>query len=467
MEEAIVIYPAPMLTHLAPMVEFAKLLLTHHPSLSIHILIATLPSQPSSTVPSPVPPSITFHYLPTVDLLSTSTDLDPLFFDVIRLRNPDVRRTLLTISNNYTLNAIIVDFFCTSAAFEVASDLNLPAYSFLPSALGAVACLLYLPTLCNKFTQSFQHLNVLLDIPGAPPIPSADMPPTTSKGNKLYDVFLDIATNLRRSTGIIVDTFEYLEPKSFKEINDGLCLPDYPTPPLYCIGPLIVNTTVDGDGVPECIKWLHSQPSKSVVFLCFGSLGSFSVQQLKEIAVGLERSGQRFLWIVRNPPLENQSLNIDSKIDPDLKSLLPPGFLERTKEKGLVVKSWAPQLAVLNHDSVGGFVTHCGWNSVLESVCAGVPMLAWPLYAEQRLNRVLIVEEMKIALPMVESETGFVSSTEVEKRVKELMGSKEGDSVRERTLAMKHAAKVATSEGGSTRIALAKLVESWNRQTTT
>ncbi|KAK8267083.1 hypothetical protein V6Z12_D12G289400 [Gossypium hirsutum] len=332
MEEAIVIYPASMLTHLAPMVEFAKLLLTQHPSLSIHILIATLPSQPSSTVPSPVPPSITFHYLPTFDLLPTSTDLDPLFFDVIRLRNPDVRRTLLTISNNYTLNAIIVDFFCTSAAFEVASDLNLPAYSFLPTALGAAACLLYLPTLCNKFTQSFQHLNVLLDIPGAPPIPSADMPPTTFKGNKLYDVFLDIATNLPRSTGIIVDTFEYLEPKSFKEINDGLCLPDYPTPPLYCIGPLIVNTTVDGDGVPQCIKW------------------------------------------------------------------------------------------------------------------------------------VLMVEEMKIALPMVESETGFVSSTEVEKRVKELMGSKEGDSVRERALAMKHAARVATSEGGSTRIALAKLVESWKQK---
>ena len=106
-----------------------------------------------------------------------------------------------------------------------------------------------------------------------------------------------------------------------------------------------------------------------------------------------------------------------------------------------MVKSWAPQVAVLNHDSVGGFITHCGWNSVLESVCAGVPMVAWPLYAEQRFNRVLLVEEMKIALPMVESETGFVNSTEVEKRVKELMESKEGNSVRERTIAMKHAAK--------------------------
>ncbi|MBA0552232.1 hypothetical protein Golob_023062, partial [Gossypium lobatum] len=133
-------------------------------------------------------------------------------------------------------------------------------------------------------------------------------------------------------------------------------------------------------------------------------------------------------------------------------------------ERGKVVKSWAPQVAVLNHDSVGGFVTHCGWNSVLESVCAGVPMVAWPLYAEQRFNRVLLVEEMKIALPMVESETGFVDSSEVEKRVRELMEWEQGKLVRERTVAMKHAAKAAMSEGGSSRLALAKLFESWKKE---
>lgn len=127
-----------------------------------------------------------------------------------------------------------------------------------------------------------------------------------------------------------------------------------------------------------------------------------------------------------------------------------------------MVKSWAPQVAVLNHASVGGFVTHCGWNSVLEAVCAGVPMVAWPLYAEQRFNRVVMVEEMKLAFPMEESEEGFVTATEVEKRVRELMESEEGrNTLRLRIMAMKEAAETAMSDGGSSRTALTKLVKSW------
>ncbi|KAK7836185.1 udp-glycosyltransferase 88a1 [Quercus suber] len=144
------------------------------------------------------------------------------------------------------------------------------------------------------------------------------------------------------------------------------------------------GTQNEGEVVPECLSWLDSQPSQSVVFLCFGSLGLFSIEQLKEIALGLEKSDQRFLWVVRNPPSEKHGLVMSAQPDLDLDSLLPEGFLVRTKERGLVVKSWAPQL--------GGFVTHCGWNSVLEAVCTGMPMVAWPLYTEQRFNRVVWVE---------------------------------------------------------------------------
>lgn len=257
-----------------------------------------------------------------------------------------------------------------------------------------------------------------------------------------------------------MNTFAVLEARALKAISDGLCIPDSTTPPVYCTGPLIVtNNQTDGD--TECLNWLESQLSQSVIFLCFGSLGLFSMEQLREIASGLERSGQRFLWVVRNPPSDSQSLDISALPEPDLNSLLPDGFLDRTKEKGLVVKSWAPQVAVLNHKSVGGFVTHCGWNSVLEAVSAGVPMVAWPLYAEQKFNRLMLVEEMKIALPMKEDEKGFVTGLEVEKRVNELMQSDSGKSVRERTIAMKNAAKAALSEGGSSRVAMSRLVESW------
>lgn len=295
--------------------------------------------------------------------------------------------------------------------------------------------------------------------------------PILDREDKAYEFFLNMFIHLPRSAGIIVNTFEALEPRAVKTILDGLCVLDGPTPPIFCIGPLIAADDRSGgggggggggSGIPECLTWLESQPKRSVLFLCFGSLGLFSEEQLKEIAVGLERSGQRFLWVVRSPPSKDPSRRFLAPPEPDLNSLLPDGFLDRTKERGLMVKSWAPQVAVLNHASVGGFVTHCGWNSVLEAVCAGVPMVAWPLYAEQRFNRVVMVEEMKLAFPMEESEEGFVTATEVEKRVRELMESEEGrNTLRLRIMAMKEAAETAMSDGGSSRTALTKLVKSW------
>jgi hypothetical protein len=190
------------------------------------------------------------------------------------------------------------------------------------------------------------------------------------------------------------------------------------------------------------------------VFLSFGSMGLFSAKQLREIAVGLENSGQRFLWVVRNPPPDNNK-------EPNLEELLPNGFLERTKERGFVVKQWAPQVEILNHGSVGGFVTHCGWNSVLEAVCGGVPMVGWPLFAEQRMTRVVLVKELKVALAVNESEDGLVSAGELEKRVRELMDSEAGKEVRERVSAMRDDAMAAVEEGGSSRVALANLAELW------
>lgn len=128
----------------------------------------------------------------------------------------------------------------------------------------------------------------------------------------------------------------------------------------------------------------------------------------------------------------------------------------------MIVESWAPQVEVLSHGSVGGFVTHCGWNSVLEAVCHGVPMLAWPLYAEQRLNRAYLVEEMKLVLSvtMSEEDDGLVSADELEERVNELMRSEKGRAIRDRVLAMREAATAALSKGGSSLSALAKLIGS-------
>ncbi|KAI8564903.1 hypothetical protein RHMOL_Rhmol03G0218900 [Rhododendron molle] len=472
MEDAVILYPSPAIGHLISMVELGKLILTHSPNLSITILVTPPPYNAGSTAPyinhvSATTSSITFHHLPAVSLPPNSSHHhETLAFELLRLNNPNVHQAITSISKTSTVRALIMDFFCYPG-LSVAADFNLPAYFFFTSAACSLASFLYAPVMHRTITKSFKDLDTNLDIPGVPPMPSADMPkPLLDRNDKAYEGFLNSSTHMPKSAGIIVNTFESLEPRAIKAISAGLCVPDEElTPPLYCIGPLVAanNQAGSDDGSSnECLTWLDLQPSRSVVFLCFGSMGLFSAEQLTEIAVGLERSGQRFLWVVRSPPSEDQSKRF-SPPEPDLDVLLPKGFLDRTKARGLVVKLWAPQAAVLNHASVGGFVTHCGWNSVLEALCAGVPMVAWPLYAEQRFNRVVMVEEMNLALPMKDSKDGFVRADEVEKRVSELMDSQEGKSVRMQVSEMKAAAEVAMSEGGSSRVALSKLVESWTR----
>ncbi|KAL7254133.1 hypothetical protein ACSBR1_008519 [Camellia fascicularis] len=475
--EAIVMYPSPGIGHLISMVELGKLILNHHPSFSIIILTTTPPFNTGSTSPyihhvSSTTPSITFHHLPPISIPldpNSYPSIEAITFQTLLLNTPNVHSALQSISLTSTVFAFIIDLFCTPA-LPIGAQLRIPTYCFFTSGAACLACYLYLPTIHRNTTANFKDMNTLLHFPSLPPIPSSDMPkPMLERTFREYVCLIDFLTQMPKSDGIIVNTFESLEPKAVKAIMDGLCVPDSPTPPLYCIGPLIASDDRRGGGGEggevhdECLSWLDSQPSGSVVFLCFGSLGLFSADQLKEIAIGLERSGLRFLWVVRSPPPEDKSKIFFATPDPDLDLLLPDGFLDRTKQRGFVVKSWAPQVAVLKHDSVGGFVTHCGWNSVLEAVCAGVPMVAWPLYAEQRINRVLLVEEMKLALSMNESEGGFVTADEIEKRVSELMESEKGKTVRDRVKVASEGARAAMSEDGSSQAALAKLVGSWKR----
>lgn len=264
------------------------------------------------------------------------------------------------------------------------------------------------------------------------------------RNDKSYQFVLETSELLSQSSGIIINSYESLESKPLEAILDGKCPPDKKTPAIFCVGPLISTRTSFNEVneiLPEWLTWLDSQPSRSVVFLCFGSLGLFSKEQLNEIAVGLEGSGQRFLWVVRNY------------------TLLPDGFLNRVKGRGVVVKSWVNQVMVLSHDPISGFVTHCRWNSVLESVWAGVPMVGWPLYAEQRINRIVMVEDMGITLLIGEGEDGFVTVLEVEKRVAELMETESGSGklIRKKVEAMKKAVTDALSQDGSSRVAFSKL----------
>ncbi|XP_045813185.1 UDP-glycosyltransferase 1-like [Trifolium pratense] len=460
MKDSLVLYPALGKGHLNSMIELGKLILTDNPSLSISILIL---SPPNTTVQPPDIknlittfgcesfPSITFHHIPSISL---SVTLPPhlLPLEVCGRSNHHVNHILQSTSKTSNLKGVILDFMNYSAN-QITSTLDIPTFFFYTSGASTLAVFLKLPTIHQNTTKSLKEFLMYPHITGLPQIPIADMPEhVKDREGKGYKVFLDMATSMKESDGVIINTFDGIEARALKALRAGLCLPEGTTPPLFCIGPMISAPSKGEDESGSlCLSWLDMQPSQSVVFLCFGSMGRFSKAQLDEIAIGLEKTKQRFLWVIRSD-IDSEKLRLDE--------LLPEGFLERTKEKGMVVRNWAPQVAILSHESVGGFVTHCGWNSVLEAVCVGVPMIAWPLYAEQRLNRLIMVEEMKVALKLNES-NGFVSGAELSKRVEELMESDNGIEIRERILKMKISAKEAKEGGGSSFVDLKRFRDSW------
>ncbi|XP_073120281.1 abscisate beta-glucosyltransferase-like [Henckelia pumila] len=198
----------------------------------------------------------------------------------------------------------------------------------------------------------------------------------------------------------------------------------------------------------SCLNWLDSQKPNSVLYVSFGSLVRMSSVQIYELACGLEASGKSFIWAV------GKILEIEEN-----KKCFPDGFEERiwSSKQGLIIKGWAPQLLILEHESVGGFMTHCGWNSTLECVCAGVPMITWPLSAEQFYNEKLVTEVLKIGLSVGSEEWAswnmerkvVVGREKVEAAVRRLMGDGEVEEMRRRAKDLAAEGRRAVEVGGS------------------
>ncbi|XP_047060392.1 UDP-glycosyltransferase 88F3-like [Lolium rigidum] len=461
----VVLYPSPGMGHLVSMIELGKLFAAR--GLAVTILIVQLPFEdtgargPFLAGVTAANPSISFHSLPQVDLppVLQSDHPEAITFEVARVSNPHLRDFLAAASPA----VLVVDFFC-SVALDVAAELGIPGYCFFTSGAEALCLFLYLPVLHAQTTASFRDMGEeLVHVPGISSFPASHaIKPIMHRDDAAYRGFLSVSPYLCRSQGIIVNTCRSLEPRAVDAIGAGHCTPPgLPTPPIHCIGPLIKSEEVGVKHGQECLAWLDSQPKDSVVFLCFGSLGVLGAKQIREIAVGLEASGKRFLWVVRSPPSDDPAKRFEKTPEPDLGALLPEGFLDRTKATGLVVKSWAPQRDVLAHDAVGGFVTHCGWNSILESVMAGVPMLAWPLYAEQRINRVFLEKELGLAVAVEGYDKELVEADEVASKVSWIVDSDGGRLLRERTLSAMRQAKGAMGDGGESDLTLARLVDGW------
>uniref|UniRef100_J3ML53 Uncharacterized protein n=2 Tax=Oryza brachyantha TaxID=4533 RepID=J3ML53_ORYBR len=369
--------------------------------------------------------------------------------------------------------ALVLDMFAAPMV-DVARDFGVPSYVFMSSTGAMLALMLHLPVLHELVTVEFDEVDGEVDVPGLPPLPPASMPcPVVDKKSPNYTWFMHLGDRFMDATGIIANTADELEPGPLAAITDGRCVPGRTAPPVYPIGPVLSLGSGNAKDNPkpphECIAWLDGQPPASVVFLCFGSMGWFEAPQVVEITAALERSGHRFLWVLRGPPPAAESGagapdGSEHPTDANLDELLPDGFLERTRGRGLVWPTWAPQKDILAHRAVGGFVTHGGWNSVLESLWHGVPMAPWPLYAEQHLNAFELVADMGVAVPLkVDTKRdNFVEAAELERAVRSLMehgasSGEEGRKAREKAAEMKAVCRSAVAEGGSSHAALRRL----------
>ncbi|KAL4631949.1 hypothetical protein ACB092_04G016300 [Castanea dentata] len=296
-----------------------------------------------------------------------------------------------------------------------------------------------------------------VSLPSIPSLGFDDLPSfLCDKG--FYPAWLKLAlnqfSNFQEANWLLCNTFSELE----NEVVNWMTSQQWP---VKTIGPAIPSIYLDKrleddkeygvhlfkPDVDACMKWLDTKETDSVVYTSFGSLASLGEEQMDELTRGLKNSNCYFLWVVRETEQKK----------------LPPNFLQETSEKGLVV-SWCPQLEVLAHKAVGCFMTHCGWNSTLEALSLGVPMVAMPVWTDQPTNAKFIVDAWKVGVRIKLDERGIATKEEIELCIKEVIEGERGKEMKMNSGRWKELAKEAVDEGGSSdkniEEFVAKLVQS-------
>ncbi|XP_073036165.1 anthocyanidin 3-O-glucosyltransferase 2-like [Primulina eburnea] len=470
----LVFIPLPGLSHLISAVEAAKLLLQRDHRLSITFVIIKFSNnnlvdaytQDISSDPNPAISSIRIIHLPYQEIVASDTFL----FDVIENQIPRLRNVLseLVQQSSARIAGIVVDMFCTKFV-DVADEFGLPCYVFFTSSASFFGLFSHLTSLKFEHNQQLTQYNksdAELSVPCISiKVPATVLPAAMVTEGPLTELSFDCFKRYSRIKGVLVNTFYELESYAIRSLSNGKA------PKLYPVGPILnlnhqFGSSKSQSGDDEIKKWLDLQPDSSVVFLCFGSRGTLEVPQLKEIASALERCGHGFLWSVRKPPPKGKvQLPTDYE---DFDGILPEGFLERTKGRGKLI-GWAPQIPVLSHVAVGGFVSHCGWNSILESVWCGVPVATFPLQAEQQLNAFQLVKEFKMAEAIrvdynkdyvgPQEEAEIVGSEEIEAAIRRLMEVDGNSGVREKVRKLQKESRMAVEEGGSSYNAQISFIE--------
>ncbi|MCO5571234.1 hypothetical protein L7F22_024970 [Adiantum nelumboides] len=279
---------------------------------------------------------------------------------------------------------------------------------------------------------------MLSHIPGLPPF-SSELLPSQFRFADLSDhfvqFFIQVASCMNSGERILINSLLELEPAAFKSFEaEGI--------PAYAIGPLPTDVLENKDiGHTECLSWLDLQAESSVIYVAFGSYATLSAEEVQELAMGLEASGSPFLWVIRED---------SATILKELPQL--------THGKGMII-SWAPQVQVLRHKAVGGFLSHCGWNSTVESLWAGVPILCCPRMAEQRWNCHYLCNVWGAGLELGRTETGGLERSLVDLGVKALLYNEEGHKARSKAQEIMHLIERTSTDGGESFTNLKKFYE--------
>ncbi|KAL3523050.1 hypothetical protein ACH5RR_015884 [Cinchona calisaya] len=461
----LVFVPTPARGHIVTEIEFAKRLCERDRGLSITILLIKslspkLDSYIQELASSIDVSNIKFINLPHVDpppreLKNSNLNFFAAYIEKHKSLVKDAIKNHVLSKSSTQLVVLVVDLLCNSM-IDVGNELGIPSYVFFTISASFLGLMLYIPFRHSQIGTEFSISDPDSIIPTyINPVPSRVLPSYLLDKNGGYSTFLSHGLQFKKAKGFIINTFVELEHHAVNSLES-----DKESPKIYTVGPVLnldgIQKQIESD--PNVImKWLDNQPSSSVVFLCFGSLGGFEPPQLAQIAIALEKSGYRFLWSVRPPPSKEAKPNDYSKFS----KVLPKGFLERTENRGFVC-GWAPQVDILGHDAVGGFVSHCGWNSILESLWNGVPIATWPIYGDQQCYAFQLVKDLEIAVELTldyrfENSDKLVMADEIEKAIKCLMDSE--NPVRKRVREIGEKGRKALMDGGSSNISLGRFLE--------
>lgn len=417
----VALLPSSGMGHLIPFLRLAASLIHHQQCLltliTTHPIVSSAESQLISRFLSAFP-QVTenkFTLLPLDPLTANTNDPFSLQWETIR-RSAHLLDPIIS-SLSPPLSFIITDVTLMSSVIPVTTKLRLHNYILFTSSARMFSLFAHFPLIAMSESDGSTQFGDVIRIPGLDsPIPTSSLPPTLLDSNSFFTRnFSDNSRSIRNVNGVLINSFEGLE----KQRTGGKAIEGLP--PVFPVGPFLPLEFDGGESSYAApLKWLESQKERSVVYVSFGSRTPMSKEQIRELGNGLVLSGYKFVWVVKSKVVDKEEEETEG-----LNEILGHYLMEKIGKNGLVIKEWVNQWEILNQKSVGGFISHCGWNSVVEAAWNGVPVLGWPQHGDQMINAE-VVEEGGWGMCMKNWGWGLnvlVKGEEIGGRIKKLMGS--------------------------------------------